>query len=481
MKQGIVAVALLMMLLIGLSWIGSDPVHGAGYVVDDSADDEWAHDLSPGDYVCADSFGSCTLRAAIEEANAQGGPHTITFSETMTIYLDKAEGPLPSLVEPITIDASAVWNNAEDAPGVMIHGGGGSFAGLVPTAMGCEIYGLYITAFNSSGVYVTSNGNTIGGTGAGQRNVISGNNTGITLSGGVAHSNVVRNNYIGLTALGTTTNPNQTGILLTGGASNNIIGGDTGNQGNVIAGNTTNGVVLESSGTTNNRLSNNLIGVGVDFSTLPNGQYGVRIQNGPSDNSIGGADGWGNFISSNGSSGLFIGNAGSGMDVSWNVISGHTLDGISTYNTAGAQIHDNIIASNTLAGVRVSGASATWNLIWPNSITANGSKGIIVQDGANANIATPTIEHACQWGASGTACPACWVALYSDSDDEGQVYHDAVRADGSGKWSYTGGPLLGPNLTATAIDTLGNTSEFSAPAAVGTVCHWVYLPLIRNR
>ena len=81
MKQGIVTLVVLVATLTGLAWIGSDSIRAAGYVVDSSIDDQWAHDASPGDYVCADTFGSCTLRAAIEEANAQGGPHTITFQD----------------------------------------------------------------------------------------------------------------------------------------------------------------------------------------------------------------------------------------------------------------------------------------------------------------------------------------------------------------------------------------------------------------
>jgi CSLREA domain-containing protein len=44
------------------------------FTVDTQAD---AFDASPGDGVCASAIGSCTLRAAIDEANALGGNHTI--------------------------------------------------------------------------------------------------------------------------------------------------------------------------------------------------------------------------------------------------------------------------------------------------------------------------------------------------------------------------------------------------------------------
>ncbi|MBX3279585.1 MAG: putative Ig domain-containing protein [Acidobacteria bacterium] len=52
----------------------------ATFQVNDSGD---TADASPGNGVCADSNGKCTLRAAIEEANALSGPDTITFSPTV--------------------------------------------------------------------------------------------------------------------------------------------------------------------------------------------------------------------------------------------------------------------------------------------------------------------------------------------------------------------------------------------------------------
>lgn len=477
MKLGILVAAIL---VACLAWFCSGPAHAASHVVDSSTDDQWAHDANPGDFVCANVWGNCTLRAAIEEANAQGGPHIITFSQKMIIYIDVSVGPLPPLNEQITLDASGVWDFGDNAPGVLVHGGSGSFTGLTLRAIGCEIYGLDITAFKGSGVYVTSSNNVIGGAGAGQRNVLSGNNTGITLSGSSATHNVLHNNYVGLTALGTTTNPNETGILLTAGASDNFIGGNSAGQSNFVAGNTTNGVMIERTGTDGNLLISNGIGLGVDLTTmLPNGGCGVRIQNGPSNTTIGGASNSGNLVVYNGSSGVHVSKGGAGTEVSWNSIGGNTQDGIYIYDTSGCQAHNNTIKANGLVGVRVVGAPSAGNLIWPNSITDNGNKGILLQNGGNMNIAPPIVASASQWGASGTTCASCRVALYSDDDDEGHVYHDLLWADGSGNWSYVGGPLSGPNLTATAIDISGNTSEFSSPIAVGGGGKYkVYLPSI---
>jgi hypothetical protein len=68
--------------------------------------------------------------------------------------------------------------------------------------------------------------------------------------------------------------------------------------------------------------------------------------------------------------------------------------------------------------------------------------------------------------ALGTACADCTVDVYSDSGDEGQVWHGFVIADGAGNWKYFG-PVSGPNVTATATNAAGSTSEFSAAFACG--------------
>jgi hypothetical protein len=54
------------------------------------------------------------------------------------------------------------------------------------------------------------------------------------------------------------------------------------------------------------------------------------------------------------------------------------------------------------------------------------------------------------------------VDVYSDAADEGRIYEGSTTADGSGAWTYSG-PVTGPNITTTATDGDGNTSEFSAP------------------
>ena len=52
-----------------------------------------------------------------------------------------------------------------------------------------------------------------------------------------------------------------------------------------------------------------------------------------------------------------------------------------------------------------------------------------------------------------------------DGADEGAVYHGRTTANGAGQWTLAEG-LTGGNATATATNTAGNTSQFSAPLAL---------------
>jgi CSLREA domain-containing protein len=67
------------------------PVLGAVFTVNTTAD---TVDATPGDGMCADSSGNCSLRAAIMEANALSGPDTIVLQsgQTYTLSLDDMAG-----------------------------------------------------------------------------------------------------------------------------------------------------------------------------------------------------------------------------------------------------------------------------------------------------------------------------------------------------------------------------------------------------
>jgi len=476
MKSRLVALCILALALCalpGATGLAQPAAAMTTFTVNTSTDDAAAHDASPGDGICADALGWCTLRAALEEANAHAGADT--FANSMYILLDTTVGALPAIGQQLRLDASSAWDTASNRPGVTLNGGNQSFAGLVLAANNCEVYGLFLINFTDA-IEIYSAYNTIGGAVQGWRNVIASNSgNGILINGPSAHHNVVRGNWIGLSITGDTAQPNAYGIVMAGGAYENTIGGAFG-QGNYISGNANTGVVITGDNSDGNRLGANFIGApAVGSSNAGNGWAGVAVYSGPRNTHIGssgGSDLAGNLIAYSGQEGVIIADAPSNW-VEANVILSNQAEGISVLNGAGNQILSNSIAGNTSHGVYVAGATATGNVILANSIHHNGLKGIALDSGGNAGRAAPVITAASASGASGTGCANCTIHLFSDSADEGETYEGFATANASGHWSYVGA-LTGPYVTATNTDAGANTSEFSAPRCI----RCLYLPLI---
>ena len=114
---------------------------------------------------------------------------------------------------------------------------------------------------SQSGVLIESSpSNTVGGTSATARNVISANNWGVTITGATAINNVVQGNDIGTDITGTLPLGNELdGVLITQAASSNSIGGTATAAGNTIAFNVDNGVDVVGVTTTGNAILSNLI------------------------------------------------------------------------------------------------------------------------------------------------------------------------------------------------------------------------------
>ena len=308
-------------------------------------------------------------------------------------------GPGVEIVETVA-DGYAQANNVR---GNMIGTSAGGTAGLG----------------NREGVkIVDAAGNEVGGENPGERNIISGNGgAGVLINGSNAVVNDVQGNYIGTDIAGTSALGNGTGVLVSG-ASGNRIGGSTPGTRNVISGN----------------------GDGVE----------IRGESGASSNEV-----LGNYIGLT-ASGLPLGNVGNGIlvaDLAFRNLIGGTGPG-----------EANVIAHNGANGVVVEDSGDI--TIRGNSIHSNGLKGIDLIGWGNGQIGSPVIDGIGTVDGfsrvSGTACGACTVEVYSDNEDEGRVYHRSVQADGFGNWTFVG-DVTGPNVTATATDGGGNTSEFSFP------------------
>ena len=89
------------------------------FTVDDPGD---AHDASPGDGRCYTGAGVCTLRAAVEEADAVPSTDVITIAPGIDPVLTIAQGLV--LSEPTTIHGGGATVHATDLAGVTVKAGG---------------------------------------------------------------------------------------------------------------------------------------------------------------------------------------------------------------------------------------------------------------------------------------------------------------------------------------------------------------------
>lgn len=272
---------------------------------------------------------------------------------------------------------------------------GGNHDTITGNFIGTDLTGTHAEPNTDKGIVVQSADNVIGGTGRFGRNLISGNkNNGIQLYTTAAKGNIVAGNYIGTNVDGTGAIANGTGVAITGGV-NNVIGGRGASQRNILSGNSADGIVVNSAGTKGNLIVGNYVGTdATGTAALGNGNYGVEISQ-PS-NVVGGARaGQGNVISGNDNSGVAlwlstanhnvvignfigtdyagkhpIGNAWRGIDVTngasdnmiggtrrgaGNLISGNVQSGVQQYQGGG-----NTFAGNTL-GFNVNHTAAMGN------------------------------------------------------------------------------------------------------------------------
>jgi hypothetical protein len=117
---------------------------------------------------------------------------------------------------------------------------------------------------NGTGVLLENGAtfNSIGGNGTGQGNVISGNFTsGVQMTGAATTQNLLLGNYVGTDGTGLNAIPNSgNGVLITGGAQVNTLGGIGRGMANVIAGNNMSGVLITGATTKNNLIEGDFIG-----------------------------------------------------------------------------------------------------------------------------------------------------------------------------------------------------------------------------
>ena len=184
----------------------------------------------------------------------------------------------------------------------------GNFIGTDATGMNAlpnSIAGLTIDTGSKS--------NLVGGTVTGARNVISGqtNTYGVIVANPGTSGNLVQGNYIGLAANGAGAGPNYHGIIFSGGATNNTLGGTGAGAGNFVSGNLSYGVFITDPGTSGNFVQGNFIGTDGTGTNGAGNYDNVELQNGAAGNFIGGVSaGAGNVIAFAGFANVILYDAG---------------------------------------------------------------------------------------------------------------------------------------------------------------------------
>lgn len=434
------ALGLMLTALLAASLIltANKPAHAAATFTVSSTGDQ--PDASGSDGRCdvdgsAANGNQCTLRAAIQQANATPGADTIKFNilgggvKTISPATE-----LPNITGPVAIDGYTQPGSRKNTKqtgaldtNILVELNGsnaGSSSGLRATASNVVVRGLAVNRFANSGIEVS--------TGA----------QGVKVEG----------NFIGADATGTLDRGNGDGVSMKGdflgdgAGGNNTVGGASPDQRNLISGN--NGTAVSLDGAGSNKVQGNLIGVQKDATSILGGARRGVLAASPK-NTIGGA------------------------------VPGEA----------------NTIAFNFGAGVRVDGNFSTGNRILNNSIFSNGGLGIDlvgssgrtdndpgdIDSGANALQNFPVITSARKASGGkttirgnldsipGKTYKLRFFAGPSSSADEGEKFlvtrSVTTGPDGEASFDFeVSQPLAaGDRVTATATDPAGNTSEFSDP------------------
>ena len=375
-KRRVLAAGLLVAAMMAAGMLGSAPAHAATtFTVNDTSD---APDAFTTSNICdTDVFTSgdqCSLRAAIQQANATTGADVINFNIPgtggKTIAVNSTGlGTLPAVTEQVTING---YTQPGSSPNTKTVGNDAVLKVELNGANAPGATGLEIKSVSGSSVIKGLVINRFG--------------EGISIDGATV-GNRIEGNFIGTDVTGTIDRGNtDDGVNIFGGASENVIGGTTPAARNVISGNGCNAVFVKDA--TGNRIQGNYIG------TDKTGTKGLT--NG---------DGFGCVaVVIDDSSGNTVGGTTAGAR---NLISGNAFDGVGIFNDSqsnkvlgnriGTTANGTGILGNGEAGVLITGFNASNNLIGDgtsagsNTIAFNGEDGIEVQAGTRNAISRNSI------------------------------------------------------------------------------------------
>ena len=241
---------------------------------------------------------------------------------------------------------------------------------------------------NNTGIDLEDANNSVGGQTVASRNIISGNSNGIYISGSNSSGCTVKGNYIGLNATGNGALPNSVGVWITPTAANSVIGGSNPLDRNIISGNTTNGMSIWGN---SHSIKNNYIGLNaIGNVALPNA-IGIVLMANSANNVIGGTNPLDkNIISGNSNIGMSVSGTSNtiqnnfiGLNPAGNGIIKNGNEGIKFNGTlTGTQVSENTISGNgtvSSTAINVNFSSANGVHFFSNKVGTlpNGNTGVV--------------------------------------------------------------------------------------------------------
>ena len=460
--------------------------------------------------------GPGTLRQAILDANAASTTTTIRFNMLATgpgfVDVDSALPDGDTAADAFVIrPVSPLPALSNMAAGIIIDGRTQASFGGDTNPFGPEIVLDGNLAGNTVGLRIRSSNNQVYGL-----NIQQFGNNGMDFGNGVC-STVIAGNYIGTDATGKIRRGNAGyGIQVWGtGCNNNLFGSVSGDATlrNVISANLRIGLAFEGSNSTGNIIAGNYIGTdATGTGAMGNGTVslwnpGIKLSgsggfNQISGNTIGANIGPGIAIRTNNNlvTGNYIGTDHTGQSALGNLWEGIVIfDTAQSNQIGGSPQLANTIAFNSTSGVNVTGLTS--NSIQANSIYSNGSlginlgaSGVAANDALDADAGPNNLQNFPVWGAAepgattnvvGTLDSAPYATFTIDfylnntadasGYGQGQQWLCAitVTANELGHAAFdqvlSVATVKGQLLTATATDSGGNTSEFSAIVVVNSL------------
>ncbi|MEM9132958.1 MAG: hypothetical protein AAF962_18850, partial [Actinomycetota bacterium] len=449
-----------------------------------------ASDATIGDDICdtgnlnAEGDAECTLRAAIEEANASGAVDTVRFiiptidgGHSAGVWtITPTTSNLPALTDAVSIDATTQAGYT-DTPVVVLDGSArsGGDDGLWANADSTSISGLSVVNFPDDGVHTSRNSVTFAGlwlgvlpdgtpaANASSDLVVWGTASGTTVDAvvfaaggsgrgvivdGTTSGTVIRNSFFGVTPSFVDLNPQAEGLIVNNGAATVTVTDS-------VFGHLPNAAILPQGGT--------VTITGNAFGTDPTGTENLPINqaiwsSGSADVLFGGTGaGDGNLIRNSSSNALHLDNAFSGeLAVLGNSIAGSNSLGIEL----GA---DGITANDADDGD--SGPNGLLN--YPVITSAAESGGTVIVDYL---LDAPAGDYRVEFFTNPSGAD-----LAGNGEGEVFVHAASITHTGSGaepfSTSFVG--VTGDVLTTTATEDRGGgdfgaTSEFSASDLVHT-------------